>query len=59
MSGEGGSVDDKTVAEVIEGLRALLAAIDAGKVAASEAQRAYLAGAADALDAIAGDRSEP
>jgi len=58
MSGEGGSVDDKTVAEVIEGLRALLAAIDAGEVAASEVQRAYLAGAADTLDAITADRPE-
>jgi hypothetical protein len=28
-------------------------------VTASEAQRAYLAGAADTLDTIAGDRSEP
>ena len=40
-------------------LRRLLAAIDAGEVAASEAQRAYLAGAADTLDAITGDRPEP
>jgi hypothetical protein len=39
-------------------LRRLLAVIDAGEVAASEAQRAYLAGAADTLDEIVGDRSE-
>jgi hypothetical protein len=50
--GEGGSVDDKTVPEVIEGLRALLAAIDAGRIEATDAQRAYLVGAIDALTVI-------
>jgi hypothetical protein len=40
-------------------LRRLLAVIDAGEVAASEQQRVYLAGAADTLDTIAGDRPEP
>jgi hypothetical protein len=40
-------------------LRRLLAAIDAGEVAASEQQRAYLAGAVDALDEIVGDRLKP
>ena len=59
MSGEGGSVDDTTVAEVAVSMRVLLAAIDAGEVAASEQQRAYLAGATDALDGLAGNRSEP
>lgn len=59
MSGEGGSVDDRTVAEVAAGVRSLLAAIDTGEVAASERQRAYLAGAADALDEITGGRSGP
>lgn len=39
-----GSVDDRTVREVVEGLRALLEAIDAGRVEATAVQRAYLAG---------------
>lgn len=36
-------------------MRPLLAAIDAGEVAASGAQRAYFTGAADPLDEIAGE----
>lgn len=50
---EGGSVADLSVPEVIGGLRALLAAIDAGRIEATDVQRAYLAGACDALDALA------
>jgi hypothetical protein len=50
--GEGGSVADLSVPEVIGGLRALLAAIDAGRIEATDAQRAYLAGAVDTLTAI-------
>lgn len=38
MGGEGGSVDDRTVPEVIEGLRALLEAIDAGRIEANAVQ---------------------
>lgn len=52
MRGEGGSVDDRTVPEVIDGLRALLKAIDAGRIEATLAQRAYLAGAVDTLVAV-------
>lgn len=52
MSGEGGSADDRTVAEVAEGLRALLEAIDAGRIEATDAQRAYLQGAVDSLVVI-------
>lgn len=52
MSGEGGSAEDKTVAEVIQGLLALLGAIDAGRVEANAVQRAYLAGAVDTLNVI-------
>lgn len=37
-------MDDRTVREVVEGLRALLEAIDAGRVEATAVQRAYLAG---------------
>lgn len=50
--GEGGSVDDRSVPEVIEGLRSLLAAIDAGRIEATDAQRAYLQGAVDSLTVI-------
>jgi hypothetical protein len=45
-------VDDRTVAEVAEGVRALLTAIDAGEIEATVAQRAYLAGAVDTLNAV-------
>lgn len=38
-------------------LRGILAAVDAGEVEASTAERAHLAGAADALDQVAGDGS--
>ncbi|MGH3439415.1 MAG: hypothetical protein ACRDRN_23515 [Sciscionella sp.] len=53
MTGEGGSVDDRTVPEVIEGLRALVKAIDAGRIEATAVQRAYLEGAMDTLTAVA------
>jgi len=49
-------------AEVAASLRAVLTAVDAGAMEADGAQRAYLAGAADALDGLAGrvtDRPEP
>lgn len=52
MAGEGGSVDDRTVPEVIEGLRSLMGAIDDGRIEATDAQRAYLGGAVDALVVI-------
>jgi hypothetical protein len=52
MSGEGGSVDDRTVPEIIEGLRSLIGAIDDGRIEATDAQRAYLGGAVDALVVI-------
>lgn len=49
---DAGDVDQ--VAAVAWSLRALLASIDAGKVEASDVQRAYVAGAVDVLDALAG-----
>ena len=52
VTGEGGSVDDRTVEEVIQGLRSLLEAIEAGRVEASVAQHAYLSSAVDTLNAI-------
>jgi hypothetical protein len=45
-------VDDRTVTEVIRGLRALVEAIDEGRIEATDAQRAYLAGAVDTLVAV-------
>ncbi|MGH3844055.1 MAG: hypothetical protein ACRDS0_21805 [Pseudonocardiaceae bacterium] len=45
-------MDDRTAAEVIEGLRSLLEVIDTGRIEANVAQRAYLAGAVDMLVAV-------
>jgi hypothetical protein len=39
-------------ARVAASLRAVLAAVDAGEVAADDSQRAYLAGAAEALESL-------
>ena len=44
-------VDD--IAQTAQALRTVIAAIDAGEVAASETQRAYLASAVDVLAALA------
>jgi hypothetical protein len=52
MAGEGGTVDDKPIPEVIDGLRSLLGAIDGGRIEATDAQRAYLQGAVDSLVVI-------
>jgi hypothetical protein len=52
VSGVGGSVDDRSVSEVIDGLRSLLGAIDDGRIEATDAQRAYLQGAVDSLVVI-------
>jgi hypothetical protein len=41
------------IAQTAQALRTVIAAIDAGEVAASEAQRAYLADAVDVLAALA------
>jgi hypothetical protein len=49
--GERDGVPEPT--RVAASLRAVLAAVDAGEVAADDAQRAYLAGAAEALEALA------
>lgn len=40
-------------AEAAASLRAVVGVIDAGGLAADDSQRAYLAGAADALDSVA------
>jgi hypothetical protein len=49
--GERDGVPDS--ARVAASLRAVLAAVDSGELAADDAQRAYLAGAAEALEALA------
>jgi hypothetical protein len=41
------------IAQAAQALRTVIAAIDAGEVAASETQRAYLASAVDVLAALA------
>jgi len=43
-------VDDKPLPQVIETLRGLLQAADEGRFEVTDAQRAYLAGAIDALE---------
>jgi len=57
MRGEGGTVDDKPIPEVIEGLRAMLAAIDEGRMSCSAGYRNRLQGAVVALEAL-NDRSK-
>jgi len=54
VTGEGGTAADVSPAEVAERLRALLDAVDAGELVASDTQRAYLAGAVDTLDRLSG-----
>lgn len=54
MSGEGGTVDDRTVAEAAEGVRALLAAVEAGELTCSAAYRNRLQGAVVALESLSG-----
>jgi hypothetical protein len=49
--GEGGSVDDKTVAEVAVSMRCLLAAINAGQLTCPPASRHRLEGAVVTLEA--------
>lgn len=55
MAGEGGSVDDRAVAEVATSMRRLLAAIDVGELSCSPAYRNRLQGAVVALESIAAD----
>jgi hypothetical protein len=51
--GEGGSIDDCTVAEVAASMRKLLAAIHAGELSCPPASRHRLEGAVVALEALA------
>lgn len=51
--GRGGSVDDRTVAEAADGVRRILAAIDAGELSCSAAYRNRLQGAVVALESLA------
>jgi hypothetical protein len=52
MRGVGGSVADLASADVVSSLRSLLVAIDDGRVAATDLQRAYLEGAVVALELL-------
>lgn len=51
MSGEGGSVDDKTVAEVVVSMRRLLTVINAGELTCPPANRHRLEDAVATLEA--------
>jgi hypothetical protein len=51
--GEGGSVDERTAAEVAVSMRRLLASIEAGELSCSAAQRHRLQGAVVTLEALA------
>jgi hypothetical protein len=55
--GEGGRVDDRTMAESAGGVRRILAAIDAGELSCSAAYRNRLQGAVVALESLA--RQQP
>lgn len=52
MSGEGGSVDDRTVAEVAVSMRRLLGAVTAGELTCPLASRHRLEGIVVALEAM-------
>ncbi len=52
MSGEGGSVDDKTVAEVAVSMRSLLSAVTSGQLTCPPASRHRLEGIVVALEAM-------
>lgn len=54
LSGEGGTVDDVSPAEVAERNRTLLAAIEAGEFTCSTAYRRRLEGAVLALETLSG-----
>ena len=53
MSGEGGSVDDRSMADVAASMRKLLDATRAGDVPSTPTSRHYLATVIAALDAVA------
>ncbi|MBV8995004.1 MAG: hypothetical protein JO287_15195 [Pseudonocardiales bacterium] len=53
MAAAGGTVDDKTIPEILTGLRALLRAIDDGRMSCSAAYRNRLQGAVLALESLA------
>jgi hypothetical protein len=59
MRGEGGSVDDLSIADVAASTRQLLAAVQAGELPATPATRHWLAGAVAALEQVAADQAAP
>jgi len=52
MAEAGGTVDDKTIPEILAGLRALLRAINEGQMSCSPGYRNRLEGAVIALEAL-------
>ena len=52
MAEAGGTVDDKTIPETLAGLRALLRAINEGRMSCSPGYRNRLEGAVVALEAL-------
>jgi hypothetical protein len=55
MRGEGGSVNDLSVADVASSTRRLLVAVEAGELPSTPATRHWLAGAVAALEQVAAD----
>lgn len=53
MSGEGGTVDDRTLTEIAGSMRRMLGAIEAGELTCSAAQRHRFQGVVVALEALA------
>lgn len=53
MAGEGGTVDDRTIAEVAVSMRSLLGAINSGQLTCSPASRHRMEGIVVALEAMA------
>ena len=57
MRGEGGSVNDLSVADVAASTRRLLVAVNSGELASTPATRHWLAGAVAALERVAEDQA--
>lgn len=59
MSGEGGCVDDRTVAVAAGLMRGVLCLLDAGRLSCSAAYRNRLEGAVVAMEALTGGDPDP
>ena len=58
MRGDGDTVDDISITGVIAGLRALLTAIDDGRVEATDTEHIHLADAVEAWEAVSRRRRD-